>query len=149
MASGMPVVAVKTIAVVCAGMYIGYNVNYFLGRFGFYKLVEKFGYKKDIEILTKKIEEKGELAGTFMYIIPAMGSLISTTFGVVRFSYVRFVIFTILVSSFWNSLWGVLVYIFGMPLFNLLTSYVSIFIILVLYFIYMYRSGKFEELKNK
>lgn len=146
--SGNPELAIKTILVVCAGMIIGYNINYFVGKFGFYKLVEKFGFKKDIEILSKKIDKKGELAGTFMYVVPAMGSLISTTFGVVRFNYFRFLIFTILVSSFWNSVWGVLVYIFGMPLFNLLTSYISIFIILVLYFIYMYKSGKLDELKS-
>jgi membrane protein DedA with SNARE-associated domain len=149
MATGNPLLAAKTIAVVCAGMFIGYNVDYFLGKFGLYKVVEKFGYKKDIENLTKKIEEKGVVAGFFLYVMPAMGSLIATTFGVIKYSYGKFVLFTLVTMIFWNSLWGILVYFFGMKIFDMMTSYVSIFIILILYFIYMYRSGKFEELKNK
>jgi membrane protein DedA with SNARE-associated domain len=148
MASGMPMVAAKTIAVVCAGMYIGYNINYFLGKFGLYKAVEKFGYKSEIEKLSKKLEEKGVIAGFFLYIMPGMGSLISTTFGVVKYNYFKFLLFTIVTTTFWNSLWGILVYFFGMKVFEIMTSYVSVFIILVLYFIYMYRSGKFEELKK-
>jgi membrane protein DedA with SNARE-associated domain len=148
MSAGQPLVAIKTILVVCAGMFVGYNVNYFLGKFGLYKAVEKFGYKNEIKSLEKKIEEKGVIAGFFLYIMPGMGSLISTTFGVVKYNYLKFISFTIVTMTFWNSLWGILVYFFGMKIFDIMTSYVSIFVILVLYFIYMYRSGKFEELKK-
>jgi membrane protein DedA with SNARE-associated domain len=148
-ASGNVLLAVKTIVATCAGMLIGYNVNYLLGKFGLYKAVEKFGYKNEIDKLQNKIERDGIKAGFFFYIIPGFGSLISTTFGILKYNYIKFLLFTIVTTVFWNSLWGALVYFFGMKIFDALSSYVSMFVIFIAYIVYMYKSGKFEELKNK
>ena len=131
---GNPEQAIKTVICVITGMTLGYTVNYFLGMFGWYKVLVKFGFKSELLKIEKMIREKGMLHSFFLYIMPGFGCLLSTAFGVLQFTFLRFLSFTLLFVVFWDSIWGVLVYHFGMPLFKLLTNNIVMFIIFCVYF---------------
>lgn len=140
--SGNPILAVKTVATVCAGMLVGYTINFILGKYGWHKVLSKFGLDNEIEKIGKNLREKGMFHSFFLYIMPGFGSLLSTTFGISGFSYIKFLSFTVLMVIFWNSVWGLLVYHFGMPLFKLLTNTFVFFILFCVYFFYMYNKDK-------
>ena len=144
--TGHPMLAVQTVLAVCAGMLIGYTFNYILGRYGWYKLLIKFGFKEELIKIEKRLINKGMFASFFLYVMPGFGSLLSTAFGVLKFSFTKFLLFTTLMVLFWNTIWGVLVYHFGMSLFKLLTNSLSMFVIFCIYFFYMYNKQK-ESLK--
>ncbi len=147
--SGHPLLAVKTVIAVCFGMLTGYTVNYFLGKYGWYKILIKFGFKDELLKIERKLQTKGMFASFFLYIMPGFGSLLSTAFGVLKFSFTKFLLFTGLMVVFWDTLWGVLVYFFGMNLFKLLTNSLSMFVIFCVYFFYMYNKQKEEDAKRE
>lgn len=139
---GNPLLAVKTILVVCCGMLVGYSINYILGKFGWHKVLMKFGFNEELLKIEKKLKQKGVFSTFIFYIMPSFGSLLSTAFGVLKFNIVTFALFTIFAVVFWNIVWGVLVYHFGIGLFKLLTSTASILVIFCVYFFYMYNKQK-------
>lgn len=146
--------ATKTILLTILGMCIGYSINYLLGKYGLYKILTKFGFKSEIDKLKNKISnienKKTSIFSLFMfYIIPGSGSLLSTAFGILKYNFTKFVVFTLFIVAFWNTLWGILVYNFGMKMFEILTSYISGLIFITLTFIYFIYSGKFDEIKNQ
>ena len=147
--SGHPVLAARTVLAVCVGMLTGYTFNYFLGRYGWYKLLIKFGFKEQLVKIERRLIDKGMFASFFLYIMPGFGSLLSTAFGVLKFSFVRFLVFTTIMVLFWNTIWGILVYFFGMSLFKLLTNSLSMFVIFCIYFFYMYNKQKEEDAKRE
>jgi membrane protein DedA with SNARE-associated domain len=147
--AGHPYLAVKTVLAVSLGMFIGYCVNYVLGKYGWYKLLMKFGFKEELMKIEKRLLNKGMFASFFLYVMPGFGSLLSTAFGVLKFSPTKFLLFTALMVVFWNSIWGFLVYLFGMSLFKLLTNSVSMFVIFCLYFFYMYNKQKESKEQNQ
>ncbi len=140
--TGHPILAVQTVIVVCLGMLFGYSFNYFLGKYGWYKILIKYGFEDELLKIEKRLKNKGMFASFFFYVMPGLGSLLSTAFGVLKFSFTKFFLFTIFMLSFWNTLWGILVYFFGMEVFKLLTNSVSMFILFCIYFYYIYNKEK-------
>jgi membrane protein DedA with SNARE-associated domain len=142
--NGNPILAAKTVLTVCLGMLVGYSINFLLGKYGWHKILLKFGFSEELRKIEERVKSKGMLHSFLLYVMPGFGSLLSTAFGVLKFSYPKFLTFTILFVIFWNSIWGVLVYFFGMALFKLLTNTLSIVILFCLYFYYMHSQGKFK-----
>ncbi len=143
--TGNPEKAVQTVLAVCAGMLLGYIFNYLLGKFGWYKVLIKFGFKDELLKIEKRVQDKGMIGAFFFYVMPGMGCLLSTAFGVLKFNFFKFLSFTALMVFFWNILWGVLVYHFGMSVFKLLTNGVFAFLAFSAYIWYLHSQGKLKE----
>lgn len=146
--SGDPKQAVLTVFSVCAGMLLGYTFNYVLGKFGWYKVLIKFGFKDELIKIEKRVSDKGMLGAFFFYVMPGMGCLLSTAFGVLKFNFLKFFSFTFLMVVFWNSLWGIIVYNFGMSVFKLLTNGAFAFILFCAYLYYLHTNGKLKSTLN-
>lgn len=146
--SGDPILAVKTVLAICLGMNIGYTVNFILGRYGWYKVLMKFGFKDELEKIERRVNNKGLIGAFFFYIIPGAGSLLSTAFGVLKFNYLKFFGFTLAMVVFWNSLWGIIVYHLGMSVFKLLSSGVFVFIAFTAYIYYLHTQGKLKNMTS-
>jgi len=144
--NGNPILAVKTILAVCFGMLIGYTFNFFLGKYGWHKVLMRYGFKSELEKIEKRVNNRGMVGAFFFYIIPGMGSLLSTAFGILKFNFFKYISFTFLMVVFWNSLWGVIVYYFGMPVFKLLSSGVFVFIAFTAYVYYLHTQGKLTKI---
>ncbi len=144
--SGDPVLAVKNVLVVCVGMMIGYSGNYILGKHGWYKVLIKFGFKDELVKIENRVKSKGLIKGAFIfYVYPGTSSLISTALGVLKFNYSTFFGFTLASVVFWNTIWGTLVYFFGMELFKILTNSIVFFIVFCVYSFYLYNKQKEKE----
>jgi len=135
----------STYVYISSGMIVGYTVNYFLGKYGWYKVLEKIGYKDELEKIEKKLETIGLTSVFFLYLLPGFGSLLSTAFGVLRFNFVKFFAFTLGMVLFWNAVWALAVYIFGQSIFELFNSGYLAIILAGAYLIYLYKSGKLSE----
>jgi membrane protein DedA with SNARE-associated domain len=142
--AGQPEKAVATVFAVCLGMLIGYIVNYFLGKYGWYKVLIKFGFQNELLKIESRVQNKGLLGAFFLYIMPGLGSLLSTAFGVLKFNFFKFLLFTCTMVLFWNSIWGTVVYFFGMPVFKILTNGVVVFMLFIVYLYYLHTQGKLK-----
>lgn len=142
--TGDPKQAFFTVLTVCAGMLSGYIFNYVLGRFGWYKVLIKFGFQSELVKIENRVKDKGLIGAFFFYIMPGAGSLLSTAFGVLKLNFSTFILFTISMLIFWNSLWGIVVYHFGMSVFKLLTNGVFAFVLFIGYLYYLYSQGKLK-----
>ena len=131
------------------GMLSGYTINYFLGKHGWYKVIEKLGYKDELVKIENKLNTAGLSAVFFLYLLPGFGSLLSTSFGILRFSFFKFFTFTLFMILFWNTVWALAVYFFGQKVFEMFNSGYLVVLLTGGYLIYMYKSGKFKEYAEK
>lgn len=136
---GNPLLGLKTVLVVIAGMLCGYTINYFLGKYGWHKMLEKMGFRDELQKIEQSVTKKGLLGGTFtLYVFPGTGSLLSTALGVLRYNFYLFLPFTLASIVFFDTIWGFLAYFFGMKIFKLLTNSFVMFAVFCVYFYYMY-----------
>lgn len=152
--SGDPVRAFKVLLLASFGALIGYTIDYFIGKSGGVKLLSKLGFENEINKIKNKIHNnysfKKILSGAFLfYILPGSGSIMSASFGVLKIKYIKFISFIIFTVAFWNTVWGVLVYHFGMSVLNILTNKITGIILITLIFVYFIYSGKWEEMQKK
>lgn len=130
---------------ISAGMMLGYTINYFLGKYGWYKVIEKLGYKDELNKIEDKLKTTGLAAVFFLYLLPGFGSLLSTSFGILRFNFTKFFSFTLGMVLFWNGVWALAVYIFGQAVFDMFNSGYLAIILVGGYLIYLYKSGKLKQ----
>jgi membrane protein DedA with SNARE-associated domain len=95
------------------GLILAHIVNYVLGRYGWYKLLVKFGLGKSIEEMQNKLLKKGTLAIFVSYWLPKLSALTDTAAGILHMPFKKFVISSILASIFWNFLVGIVVFFIG------------------------------------
>lgn len=114
-----------------SGLVLGYNINYFLGKYGWYHLLAFLGLEKGIEAGKEKLRKHG--LGTILwgYFIPGSASLLSTACGILNINFKRFVMLSILAQSFWSLLWGTIAYFFGLQIVEFIVKYFIFFIIAI------------------
>ena len=123
------------------GMCTGYTINYMLGRFGWYKILSGFGFEKGIETAKKKLLTYEDKAFLFGYIMPSTASFISTTAGVLKIPFRRFLLRTVLAQGFWSTFLGSLSYFFGLAFIRAFLEYFGFFLFLLL-LLFMLRKMK-------
>lgn len=105
--------AVAVVFVVCAAFFISYTLNYLLGKYGWYKLLAKFGLSTAIEKSKEKLTNKGLNAIFFSYWDPNLASIAATAAGILQIPLVKFSLFSAAGIVLWNIFWGALVYNLG------------------------------------
>lgn len=101
------------VLVVDIAMLSGQSFNYFLGRYGWYKLLVKFGMKGGIENAQLKMQQNDMRYILYTFWHAGLASFTATAAGVLRIGYKRFITLAIIAIAFWNTLWGVVVYSLG------------------------------------
>ena len=140
--------AIKTCLAILIGLGTGYHVNYFLGKHGLYKFVEKFGLKDSVQGLKTRIEKKGYYVVPFIF-VGTFGHLMSLVLGIMRLPYYHFLFLMLLSTSLYVFFWGTISFFYGIEIFKLLTSTYAPIVLAATYLIYLYRSGKLSELNDK
>jgi membrane protein DedA with SNARE-associated domain len=130
------------------GMMLGYTINYFLGKYGWHKVIEKMGYKDELLKIENKLNTTGLFSVFFLYLLPGFGSLLSTSFGILRFNFAKFFAFTIAMVLFWNAVWALAVYLFGQSVLDMFNSGYLAVILAGAYLIYLYKSGKLQQMSE-
>jgi len=72
LASSIPQ-AIQVVVVVTAGLFIAHMFNYALGRYGWYKLLTRFGMKGAVEQARERLVKRGPIAILSSYWLPSRG----------------------------------------------------------------------------
>lgn len=100
---------VLVVSIVSFAFLISYSLNYIVGKYGWYKLLVKFGLKDSLEEAKRKLI-KHEFNAIFLsYWEPNLASITATAAGVLFISFKRFLFLSFFSVIFWNIFWGTLV----------------------------------------
>jgi membrane-associated protein len=121
----------KIVIIVSLGFIISYIIDYLIGKYGWYKLLVKFGLKSSIDDARKKIENNGLHAIMLSYWNPNFASIIATAAGVLESPFWKFFTYNFIGVIAWNIIWGVLAVFLGENAMKYMgIKYVILFIIL-------------------
>lgn len=118
--------AITVVLVVCVSFFISYTANYYLGKYGWYKLFVKFGLRSTIDSMQRNLSRHVFTAILSSYWLPNLAAICSTAAGIIQIPLKRFLIQSTIGLVAWNIFWGVFVYITGNALFKLDLTYVLI-----------------------
>lgn len=105
--------AALVVLVVSLGLMVAHVFNYFLGKYGWYTLLVKFGLKGAIEEAQGKLSKRGPIAIFASYWMPNLAALTDTAAGILRISFKTFINYSVVATIFWNTLAGIGVYFVG------------------------------------
>jgi hypothetical protein len=84
-----------------------------LGRYGWYKLLVKFGLKEQLEHAKTKLTKQGLNAVIFSYWEPNLASITATAAGVLDFSFRIFSLYSLSGVILWSVFWGAIIFVLG------------------------------------
>lgn len=106
-----------------SGLILGYTINYFLGKYGWYSLLAWLGLKKGIDSGKKRLEKNTIRTILLGYSFPGSASFISTSAGIIQMNFKKFLVLSILAQSFWSLVWGIIAYFLGIQIVELILKY--------------------------
>lgn len=112
--------AILSVLVTVIGALIACNINYFVGKHGWYKVLLKLGVKSSLEKAEEKFNKHGLKTIYASYWEPNLASLVSTAAGIAQAPYKKFLLTSILATLLWCAFWGTAAYIFGQQILNYL-----------------------------
>lgn len=113
------------------GVVLGYSINYVLGRYGWYNLLNQFGLEKGIQLAKEKLEKHAFRTIFLGYFFPGSASILSTAAGAVKMPFITFLYYSILAQCFWSFFWGTISYTFGLTIIEFLLQYFVFFVLAV------------------
>lgn len=102
-----------TVSLIVIAFFSTSVINYFLGRYGWYRLLLKFGLQKPLDEARIKIAKAGLPIVFSSSIHPNLGALTATSAGILHLSFRRFCLYSFSGLIFWDSLWGLIIYYLG------------------------------------
>lgn len=139
--------AMEVVLIVCISFFIAYTLNYLVGKYGWYKLLVKFGLSKSIEESKEKIIRQGMNAVFFSYWEPNLASITATAAGILNVPFKRFSLYSATGIILWNIFWGTLVYTLGESALKIIGFKFVIIIFLIWIIIIILKNKVF--IKNK
>lgn len=105
--------AALAVAAGSAGLLVAHVANYLLGRYGWYRLLARFGLSGALRRAEQDIGRRGPVAILASYWMPSIAALTDTAAGVLRMRFRTFFLYAVAGTIFWNSLVGAAVYLLG------------------------------------
>jgi len=106
-------VAEAVAAITVGGLFFAYIINFLLGKYGWYRLLLRFGLREALEDVKARVTRYGLLAIFMSYWQPNLAALVATSAGILDFSFSKFLIYSLVAATLWNTFWGTLVYFVG------------------------------------
>jgi len=147
LSAGDPLKALLVVLSVIVGFLIGFTLDFYLGKLGWYKLFLHLGFDKVLEKTQTQIHKYGISVPWLGYHNPGVGSVVATTYGILNFSYLKFLKNSILPILAWCIFWGFLAYFLGMNALEVM-GYKTVFIIFGIWIIARFVEVKIEERRN-
>lgn len=138
----IPAVA-EAVGVITVGLFFAYVINFLLGKYGWYRLLLKFGLKEPLEDAKQRVEKHGLVAIFASYWQPNLGALVATSAGILDFSFKKFLAFSLIAATLWNIFWGTLVYVIGERALNLV-GLRFVFLVIFAWIVYRIWQGRKE-----
>jgi membrane protein DedA with SNARE-associated domain len=95
------------------GLFAAYVTNYFVGKYGWYRLLLAFGLREPLDNAQRRLTKYGLSAVIMTYWQANLASCISTAAGILQFPARRFVAISFLAEAFWISFWATLIFFLG------------------------------------
>lgn len=108
-----PLDAVRSVILVTTGLYLAYLFNYTLGKYGWYRLLVRFGLGESVAEAKAKLEAKKSMYifGTFW--APGFAAITATAAGILHVPFFSFAITAFSALALWNIFWGTIVFLLG------------------------------------
>jgi membrane protein DedA with SNARE-associated domain len=129
--AGDPVRAALVVGSVMIAFLIGFTIDFYIGRYGWYKFFTRFGFGSVLEKTKQRIQKYGISIPWLMYHNPDTGSFVATAYGILQYKYRQFLLISILPVIVWCAIWGSVAYVLGMNALNVMGYKTLIFILLV------------------
>ena len=133
-----PIAAAVSVGLVTVGLYTSYVVNFFLGKYGWYRLLLLFGVRRQLEDAQEKLIRFGARAIVMTYWHPTLASLTATAAGVLHYPPKVFLSYSLGALAGWNIFWGVLVYVLGEGALGIFLSIPFLFSVIALWIVARY-----------
>jgi membrane protein DedA with SNARE-associated domain len=125
--------AAFVVLIVCVAFFMAYTMNYLLGKYGWYKLLAKFGLGQSIDKSKDKLTKQGMNAILFSYWEPNLASITATAAGVLQVPLKKFSFYSAVGIILWNIFWGTLVYKLGEKALDLFMGVKYVFVIFLIW----------------
>jgi membrane protein DedA with SNARE-associated domain len=135
---------VEAVGMITVGLFFAYIINFLLGKYGWYRLLLKFGLRDALEDAKERVSKHGLLAIFMSYWQPNLAALVATSAGILDFSFAKFFIYSLVAAVLWNTFWGALVYTIGEGALSLV-GLRFVFLAIFLWIIYRIWNNKTRE----
>lgn len=112
-ASGNPRQATLSVLMTIVGFTLAYTFNYFLGKYGWYKILLRFGLSDSLQKAENNFHKNGYKALYMTYWQPNFAAMTSTGAGVLKANFKKFFINSLVATILWSAFWGTLAYFLG------------------------------------
>lgn len=119
-ASGNPRQAFLSVLMTIIGLSIAYTINYFLGKYGWYKVLMRFGLSSSLQKAENDFNKYGYKAIFMSYWQPNFAALTSTGAGISNANFKKFFIYSSIATILWSAFWGTLAYFLGQKILDYL-----------------------------
>lgn len=126
---------VAAVATITLGLFFAYLINFLLGKYGWYRLLLKFGLKAALEDTKARVLKYGPAAIFISYWQPNLAALVATSAGILDFSFKKFFLYSLAAAVLWDTFWGILVYFIGEKVLEVV-GLKSILLVISLWIIY-------------
>lgn len=133
----------QVVSVVSLGLFTSYLINFYLGKYGWYKLLLVFGLKEPLEKAKASLNKYGLSSILLSYWQPNIAALVATAAGILHFSVPKFFLYSFVAVISWNTFWGGLVYFLGEKSLNLVGPK-FIFIVVIAWIAYQFLTNKIK-----
>ncbi len=114
-----------------AGFLIAYIFNFYVGAYGWYKLLAAFGFREALVKAQAQLLQYGPRAIFFTYWHPNLAALTSTAAGILNMPVRTFALYTLAATLLWDAFWTVVGYTLGETALTIIgPQYIGAFIIL-------------------
>ena len=96
-----------------SALYCAQVTNFFIGKYGWYRLLLAFGLREPLENAKRRLTKYGLSAIFTTFWQANLASLISTAAGILQFPASRFAALAFLAQSLWLTFWATLIYLLG------------------------------------
>jgi membrane protein DedA with SNARE-associated domain len=126
---GDPARATLSVIVTIFGLGLAYTFNYFIGKYGWYKVFKALGLSNSLDKAQDTYKKYHNTSIYFSYWQPNLASLISSAAGILQAPFVPFLIHSWVASVLWLSFWGVITFMFGKVILDYLGPIFLLFLI--------------------
>jgi len=95
------------------GFWIAFTFNFFVGKYGWYKLLTALGFREALEKAQAQLVHYGPRAIFFTYFHPNLAALTATAAGILQMPFRTFALYTIAATLLWDTFWTTAAYFFG------------------------------------
>ena len=100
-------------AVTTIGLLIAYTVNFYLGKYGWYKVLSALGLREPLNRAQVQLTAYGPRAIFLTFWHPNFAALTSTAAGILQMSFKTFAVYAISATVLWDTFWTIVGYTLG------------------------------------